>query len=249
MSNLQLDLTFIDGWENVTQQEIKSLETLKKGVDLIFKNIPARNIVSIYLKGSFYQREMNEKSDVDVEVVVDEDKYLDNLYDLQKKFGNSKDLNFGIGANSISELKTGKLSDYGNTKRANTGTFARMIRSYGLIYGKALNPNDLYLETSEKYLENYVNSFLKNFLPNYEKNIFSFGEILKQALWLFELECEVRDPKFVFSTWKELSTHFKEDHLIHEILTLRMMSNIDDERKDDFIKKLKSYLQNIIQIG
>src|SRR3989344_8594091 len=122
MNDINLDLSFIDKWDNITPQEIKGIETLKKGVNLIFENIPPENIVSIYLKGSFYRREMNKDSDVDVSVVVDDDKYLDNLYDLQKKFGNSKDLNFGFGGYSISELKTGKLSEHGNTKRANTGT-------------------------------------------------------------------------------------------------------------------------------
>jgi len=242
LSSIVLDLSFIDKWENVSPQEIEATKTLKVGIGHIFENIPPEHILSIYLKGSFYQREMNEKSDVDVSVVVDEDKYLDNLYDLQKRLGNSKDLNFGFGGYSISELRTGRLSTYGNTNRANTGTLARMIPSYALIYGKALDTSELHLESNKQYLENYIEAFSKKFFPSYEAKEFDFGEMLKRALWLFELECAVKNQKYVFTTWKNLASYFDKDHLVHEVLELRKIVSIDDATKGDFLRKLKSYL-------
>ena len=59
-------------WKRKTQQEIEAINSLKKLKKIILREIPKEKIVAIYVKGSFIRREMNEDSDVDVFIIIDD---------------------------------------------------------------------------------------------------------------------------------------------------------------------------------
>ena len=48
---------FWKNWKNLTKLEKSAIKSIKTGKRIIFKNIPKKEIKSIYLKGSFIRRE------------------------------------------------------------------------------------------------------------------------------------------------------------------------------------------------
>ncbi|HKL23843.1 MAG TPA: nucleotidyltransferase domain-containing protein, partial [Candidatus Nanoarchaeia archaeon] len=63
-------------WKNKTQLEKDAIDSMLKAKDYILKNIPKKEIVSIYVYGSFVRREMTKDSDVDLFVILKSHKYL-----------------------------------------------------------------------------------------------------------------------------------------------------------------------------
>ena len=82
---VEFNMNFMKHWNDLTPVEIRGTDILKKGMEIVFDNIPKKNIISIYLKGSFLRREMNENSDVDVVVILNDEKYFKILKELREK--------------------------------------------------------------------------------------------------------------------------------------------------------------------
>lgn len=245
---VELDMSFLQEWKNITPLELKGIETLKRGMKLIFENIPQSKIIAIYLKGSFLRREMNARSDIDVSIIINDEKYLGVINELQHKYGNSKELNFGFGGYAIEELKTGKLSSLGKNMRMGVARFVRFVPSYRLIYGEKLDLRDLYKKTDLQHLQTYIKVFYTLFLPWYEEKKVDFQGLLKQSLWLFELEASVKNNKFKFTSWKELVKCFNKEHIIYRVLKLRESNEKDINIQNDFVQDLKKYIDKISKV-
>jgi len=240
-----IDQTFMKNWKNISLIEENAIKILKKGMEIIFKNISEKNIICIYLKGSFLRREMNKNSDVDVTVIVNNNKYLEILKNLQEEFGNSKKLNFGFSGYSIEELKIGIFSKLGQGNRSGTARFVRMIPNYKLIYGKELDLNDLYKRSNLEHLKIFIKTFNNLFFPYLEKGKLKIEDGIKQTLWLFELEVSIKNQNFKFTNWKNLLNYFDENHFIYKVMILRNLNKIEKEVKKEFIINLKQYLKNL----
>lgn len=241
----EINLKFLENWENLNPIELEAIKTLNKGIGIIFNKIPKQNITTIYLKGSFARREMKKDSDVDVALIVNSDEALRLLNELQIEYRHSNKLNFEFSGYSIEELKTGKLSPSGKSMRAGPARFTRLIPSYILIYGDELNLEELRQKTDLEHLRNFINAFHNIFFPACEKKELGFDDMVKQVLWLFELETAVRNQKFKFKSWEDLLNYFDKEHFIYEVLNLRKSKNISQKQKEEFVIKLKSYLKKL----
>lgn len=237
------NLNFLNTWNNLTSLEIEGIEVLKKGMKIIFEEIPLNDIICIYLKGSFLRREMTPKSDVDVVVIVKNKSSLVKLNQLQNDLGNSEELNFGFSGYTINELRTGQLLKDVQSSRSGTPRFTRMIPTYQLLYGEKLNLKTLYQKTEIELFKSLLKAFENIFLPNYKENKIDFDMLLKQSLWLFELEVAVRNKNYKFINWENLTEYLNENHLINETLKLRNSEKRDKGTKESFVSKLKSYLK------
>jgi len=242
---IKLDFSFMKNWKNLSSIESNAIKTLQKGVKIILKNIPKESIVSIYLAGSFPRREMNKKSDVDTYTIVNDSKYLENLQQLDKKYHNTMTPNFGFSGYSIEELKTGKLSEKGKKMRPGTARFVRMLPTYALIYGKEPDLSSFYQKTDLEHLTRMIKTFDDIFFPYYEQGKIGFQDLLKQALWLFELEIAVKNNNFRFESWGNLISYFDNKHLIHKVMELRDAYVKDEKIKIEFVKKLKEYIKRL----
>lgn len=240
-----LNLDFLYNWKNLKDLEGNGIQILKEGIDIIFKEIPKENIIAIYLKGSFSRREMNKGSDVDVGVIVNSDFALKKLNELQIEYRESKKLNFEFSGYSITELKTGKLSDFGKSKRPGPGRFVRLIPSYILIYGEPLDINELSRKSDLEYLRNVIKLFYNLFFPNYEKGDLTFEHFLKQLLWLIELEVSVKNQHFRFSTWSDLVNHCEKNHIINDLVRLRQIERVNLREEKEVIMKSKIYVNQL----
>lgn len=87
---------------------------------LILDNVPSEQIVSIYVKGSFVRREMNEKSDVDTVTIVKNSKYLTKFKDLEKKYRFQFDPIIQCSPYSLWELKNNKCAKTRKVTRASS---------------------------------------------------------------------------------------------------------------------------------
>lgn len=244
---MNFDKSFMKEWGALTPLENRALQTLEQGMSIIFSHIPEKNIISIYLKGSFLRREMNKNSDVDVCVIVNNNKDLRILQELDSHYKHSMNPSFEFTGYSMAELKTGKFSSYGKPTRPGTDRFVRLIPSLRLIYGTELDLKELYQRTDLEHLQGLITTFHNVFFPMLEQNKMGFQDLLKQCLWLFELEVAVRNNKFRFTSWRELTSHFEGEHLIHKVLRLREINEKDKAIKQRFLVELKEYLEKLRQ--
>ena len=83
-------------------------KSIEKAKELILQTIPTEEIISIYLKGSYVQNELQENSDVDIVVVLNTEKYLPTIYEITENFGESVKPPFQIIAYTLKELQTGE---------------------------------------------------------------------------------------------------------------------------------------------
>ena len=153
--------------------------------------------------------------------------------------------NFGFSGYSIEELKSGKLSEQGKKMRPGTARFVRLIPTYVLIYGKEPDLSSFYQKTDSEHLKRMIKTFDDIFFPFYERGKIGFQDLLKQVLWLFELEIAVKNKKFSFKSWKNLASYFESKHLIHKVMKLRDAYVKDEKVKKEFVKKLKEYIKGL----
>lgn len=217
-----------------------SIEEAKK---IILENIPKEEIVSIYLKGSFVQEEMNEGSDVDVVVILKTDTYLSAVYELTSKYGKTTNPPFQAVAYVVPELQTGKDSPKRERKTTSVSRFGKHISSLPLIYGNA--PDfEIFKRTDEKDFSINLNVFRDKFIPEYEKGLFGFDELVKQVFWLVEAEQRLKGKDVGYSWQKLIDTVEDKDHIIHQALELRRKNEVSDEEKMSFLEKLKDYISS-----
>ena len=229
--------------EKTNRQElrIKADISISKAKEIILKSIPNDEIQAIYIKGSYVQGEMQPDSDVDIVVILKNDKYLPALYELTQKYGKIVNPPFQIVAYTMEELQTGRWSPI-RTKNATTiSAFVKHFDQFPLIYGSKPN-GQLFTRTDIKDLTALISAFEKNFLPDFEKGTFKFNEIVKSVLWLAEREQRALGLKPDYS-WQKLSDSIKdENHIMHLALKLRRQKEISNDEQDEFMKKLENYL-------
>jgi predicted nucleotidyltransferase len=236
---------FWSDWKRKSKLEEKAIETLIKVKRRILREIPREKIHSIYVKGSFVRREMNEKSDLDIVTIVNDNKYILNVKNLAEKCKPDYPIELGLGALSLWELKNNKRCYKSKKLRGRPYLFIRQLNINKLIYGKKLNKEDYVLKDPKIYLKNRIKTFRDLFIPLYEKKEFGFGELIKQVFWLVEVEQDVlgNNP---FETWKKLDKSIKDkNHIIHLTYNYRIHNPIDKKLKNKYLAKLDKYLTQL----
>ena len=123
--------------ENLHQLELKKKAdvSLSKAKEIILESIPNNEIISIYIKGSYVQNELQPSSDVDVVVILKSEEYLPAVYELTEKFGNTTEPPFQIVAYTLEELQTGQWSPNRTKNTTPVSVFVKHLDQLLLLYG------------------------------------------------------------------------------------------------------------------
>ena len=226
--------------EQLTLKE-KAEISLSKAKEIILDSIPNDEILSIYVKGSYIRDELMPDSDVDVVVILRDEKYLFAVYDLTEKFGNITEPPFQIIAYTLEELQTGKWSL--NRPRVSTtiSVFVKHLDHFLLLYGSKPE-GQLFTRTDIKDLLALVSFFEKSFLSDFEKGSVGFKTLVKIVLWLVEREQRALGiiPDY---SWQKMADSIKdENHIVHLALKFRKQEEVSKEEQSAFVEKLKNYI-------
>lgn len=235
-------------YNSMNMKEIPQLElkekadiSLSKAKEIILEHIPNDKIISIYVKGSYVQNELQPSSDVDVVVILKSEEYLPAVYELTEKFGNTTEPPFQIVAYTLKELQTGQWSPNRTKNTTPVSVFVKHLDQLPLFYGSKPE-GQLFTRADVKDLTALMSTFEKNFLQDFEKGTFKFNEIVKQVMWLTEREQRAKGIVPDYS-WQNLSDSIKdENHIIHLAIKLRKQKEVSKEEQNIFIERLMSYL-------
>lgn len=233
---------FWDEWKDITELEKKAIRSLLSAKERILNNIPNENIIAIYVKGSLIQRELLKDSDVDLVVILRDEKYLNELYNLNDK-NTSKffETNVQFISYTLDELETGKFVESRIKNPTAVSRFEKHLRSYKLIYGKA--PSLIFKRTNLQHLRSSINSWNERFLPDYKKGAFKFDSLIKQTFWLVEDELMFKGFTPIYS-WHKLSDSVSDmGHIVHTALKLRRGGSYSNEEEKRFIERVEAYLK------
>jgi predicted nucleotidyltransferase len=226
----------------VDQACITKAETsAQKAKELILREIPNEEIISIYIKGSLARQELNADSDVDIVVILKTDKYFPQLYMLSDDSSNTAEFPFQIVGYSLEELKTGVWSKNRSRPTSPISTFVKHLDHLPLMYG--VKPGDkLFTRTDLKDLQALLTAMRDKFIPEYNDGKFEFKDLIKQTIWLTEREQRALGHKPDYS-WKKLADLVDNDeHIIHKALKLRSQNIISEKDREDFLIELKKYI-------
>jgi len=233
-------------WKRKTKLEERAIKSLKIGKKLILQEIPNSKIHSIYIKGSFFRRELDSKSDVDFEVIVKDNKLLKKVQRLHEQNKGRYKPDIGIGVLSLWELENNKRFEKSKKLQSSPYTFLRQVEHYKLIFGKKLDLKIYsHKKDDKKYLKNRIKTFRKLFLPLYRKKEIYFSGLIKQVFWLVESE-ERAKGKNPSPSWKKLAKSIKnKKHIVHDTLKLRLHKTKDEKIRERYVGKLEKHLDKL----
>jgi predicted nucleotidyltransferase len=235
-------------WKRVTKLEKDAIKVLKFAKKLILKNIPKKDIVAIYVKGSFPRREMNKWSDIDPTVILRTNRNIKKVKKLAKKYKKKLKPELNLGALSLWELKNNKHFYKSKKPRGSPYLFIRKVKDFKLICGKKINPEDYPKREDKEFLKKRIKTFYNLFIPMYKEKKpldIGFSGLLKQVFWIVELEEQVKgnNPP---ASWKKLAKSIKDkNHIIHDTLKYRLKKTKDKKLRRAYINKLKRYLKKL----
>ncbi len=229
---------FFKKWKNKNEIEEGAIAAVLDSVEFLQNNLTEKELVSIYLKGSFITREMNEKSDVDMIVIVDNKRTASKLKALRDK---NKE-NFwpvDILPLSLDELAN---KDESNSRRT---MFLADSDFYELIFGKKISSRDYPLKPFEKIFKGQVSFARKAIKLHREGNkdgCYGFSILIKNCFWIVYSELRLLDespPR----TWENLDKFIKDKkNIIHDAYYFRMNPTKDKKLREEFLKKFEVYL-------
>lgn len=236
---------FFDSWKTKTELERKAINSLNSAKEIILSNIPKGEIISIYVKGSFIRREMNEKSDVDTVTILKTNKYLPKIKELEEESRHKFKPEIQILGYSIEELKTGIRDKSRGENKPSSSRFVKHLKDYKPIYGKTLKANQFFARSDKEDFDGMIKAFREIFLPAYENKKYSFSEIIKQVFWLVESEQTIKG-KNPPHHWQKLADSIKDkSHIIHDTLKYRLNPPKSEKEKMEFIEKLNKFLERL----
>tara|TARA_B100001971_G_C18182416_1_gene533597 strand:+ start:470 stop:1219 length:750 start_codon:yes stop_codon:yes gene_type:complete len=236
---------FWKDWKNKNKVELNGISVTKKARKLILNNIPNREIIGIYSKGSFPRREMNQKSDIDLITIIKHSKYLPKIQKLQKDNKTSLGLPIHLESVSIFELKNGIKCKSSGKQGKTTSRIMKQIPNFKIIYGKGLTHRNFPARTDKKDLESLIKFYKNILIPSYKNKKVEFSNIVKATFWLVEDEQRFKGKKSSTS-WKNLAGSVKDkNHIIHETLKLRLKPTKDKVIRQNFLRKLIRYMSKL----
>lgn len=245
MQEIKISKEFWKNWKRKTLLEKSAIKSLKSVIKKLLNEFPKKQIIALYVKGSFVRREMKKNSDVDMTMILKEGNYLPKLRVLMKKYEESSKPKVSIVGYSLWELKTGKLSKQKWGGRMRPVRVVKHLLHYRQVYGQKLHQQDLSQIEDKALLEITIKAFNERFILKYEQKKMWFSELVKQVFWLVELDEKVRRNNPPHS-WRGLVKSIKnKDHIIHDTLKYRNKKPKDQRLRREYIKKLKQYLKSL----
>jgi len=231
-------------WKNVDEIERKAIASLERAIEILFKKVPKEKIVSVYVKGSFVRREMHRKSDVDIVPIVKDNRTLRKILKIDKDKGEfykpSELLPLSLG-----ELKNNERLVKSSFPKGKPDLFLFHLDSHRLIYGENLNKGNYKIRKLDEIFRSRIKGIETVFLPLYHNKEMGFGQILKQVLFLTDLELRMNReiPKL---SWKGIVEKVKDrNHVIHEAYKLRKNPTKDEGIRRDYIRRLENHVEGL----
>ncbi len=219
-----------------------AIDSVNRAIKFLFQNIPQNKIVSIYIKGTFVTREMNEKSDVDIVPIVKDNKTLKKLQsvrNVKKEMLKPSEL-LPI---SLTELKNNKNAKHRGPLKGRPDTFLRDLEYYKLVYGKKLNKATYPMRKPEEMFKDEIKTLKNQTILLHKKGEYGFSQLIKQVFWIVFHE-QKSLGKFPPRTWKGLNNFIKEKkHIIHKAYYFRIHPTKDKRKRAGFVSALETYLE------
>lgn len=235
---------FWRNYKNKSEIEKNAVSSINRTIKFLFDNIPKNKIISIYIKGTFVTREMNEKSDVDIVPILKDDKTLKKLQLVRNE--NKEILKPAeLLPISLTELKNNKNAKHRGPLKGKPDTFLRDLEHYKLVYGIKLNKLDYPMRKADQMFKHEVETIKNQSIPLYKKGEYGFQQLIKQVFWMVHHEKRLlgKNPP---RTWKGLNSFVKDKkNIIHRAYYFRMHPTKDKRKRNAFILFLERYLKKI----
>jgi len=237
---------FWRNWKNKSSIEKKAILSINRVINFLLAHVPKDELISIYIKGSFITREMNENSDVDVVPILKDN---DTLRKLKIVRDENKEMlrPSEILPISLTELKKNKNSKLHGKLKGRPDTFLRDLEHFKLIYGKKISKTDYPMRTLNKMFYNALTGIKNNTIPLYKKEKFGFSQLIKQIFWIahFEQKMLGKNPP---RTWKGLNKFIKDkEHIIHKAYYFRMHPTKNKKIRKKFINSSMKYVDSLLR--
>lgn len=233
---------FWQEWKNKSKIELKGIKVVKKARTLILKNIPNKEIIGIYSRGSFSRREMNEKSDIDLITIIKHSRYLPKFKKLEKANKIRLGLPIHLGSVSLFELKKGVKCKTSRKHGRTTSRIVKQLLNFKLIHGEGLDYSNFPTRNNKEDLKKLIGFYKTILIPSYKNKKVGFSNIVKGTFWLVEDEQRFCGKEYSTS-WKSLAKFIKDkDHIIHEALKLRLKPTKNKKIRQKFLKRLENYI-------
>lgn len=225
-------------WKDVSRLEHEAIKKIRVVRKKILESLPEKELVAIYIKGSFARREMKEGSDIDIVPIITTNEYRKNIFKL-----NGEDAQPAIIIPlTIEELKINKLCDEKESEtRAKPDRFLRFINEAMLIYGKAIQAKNYPIRDDAQAFLDEKEIVKTCYIPLYEKGSIPFDPLLKEVFWMTEMELLSQGISVNHSFSSIATAVLNPHHIIHDAYPLRLHKPTPKEEKY-FVKKLKQWL-------
>lgn len=233
---------FYESWENKTSLELVAIEALEKAIRFLLENVSKEKIAAVYIKGSFVNREMNEKSDVDIVPIAKDNETLEKILKLDKEKGEfyrpAEFLPF-----SLWELENNERYAKYETMKGKPDLFLAGLEHHKLIYGEPLNISEFPIRSNKKRFDALRDAMEKIFIPGYREKKVGIGNLAKFTLWLTYLEQKLKGKKIGHSS-KEIAAAVEDkNHIVHQALELKLKPTKDEITREVFVQKLIKQLE------
>jgi predicted nucleotidyltransferase len=232
---------FWTNWKKKTEQEKRYIESLKRALQWLEEQPFKKDIISVYVKGSFVYREINEKSDIDLVTVMRDEKSLDlirKIRDPNKEMLKPVDI-LPIGLEELENNKYFKEPLPGT--RGKPDQFTLLISQNRLVYGKPLNTRGWKVRTDQKIYEALRNVIRDVQIGMYEKGEFGFGQLIKQVMHLIWWEERLKS-RTINSSWRAMQEACPDNKLLQQTVFFRFNPTKDEVVRRKYIQQLKEYI-------
>lgn len=235
---------FWRSYKKKTAIEKGAISSIHRAMNFLFANVPKSKIISVYIKGTFVTREMNERSDVDIVPILKDNLTLKKL---QKVRNENKEMlkPSELLPISLTELNHNKNAKHRGPLKGKPDTFLRDLEHYKLVYGKKLNKSNYPMRNSDEMFEHEIKTLRSQTIPLHKKGEYGFQQLIKQVFWIVFHEQKKlgRSPP---RTWNGLNIFIKDkNHIIHKAYHFRLEPTKDKRKRKGFVSSLENYLTTL----
>lgn len=230
---------FYTSWKNKTPLEKKYISALENALIFMKEQSFIKEIISIYVKGSFVFREINKKSDIDLVVVMRDEKSLKSIGRFRDNY---KEMLWPVDLLplALEELEN-NARFIQRSDKPRPDHFTLLLQYHRLVYGKQLKTKCWKVRADKKVYDNLKSAIKNTQVPLFEKGEFDFQQIIKQVMHLIWWEERLKGHYFP-SSWKEIQKACPKNYLLQKTVYLRYHPTKDEKIRNKYILELKEYL-------
>jgi predicted nucleotidyltransferase len=238
-----MNYKFWNNWKRKTQQEKRYIKSLEKALNWLKNQSFAKDIIAVYVKGSFVDRELMKKSDIDIVPVMKDKKSSE----LVRKLRNPKKLMLApaeILPIAIQELKMNKRYKKPalNKPQGKPDQFTILLPYYKLVYGKHLDTKGWKRRADAKIYSDLNKAIKGIFIPLYEKEELGFNQVIKQVKNLVWWEERLKGRRISLG-WKAIKKACPNNKLLQKAVYWRFHPAKNEKTKEKYLKEIFEYLK------